>query len=268
MRATRLDRSSSPHAPRPVRIVHIGIGNFSRSHQAWYTQAADSEREWGITAFTGRRRGVADALGRQQGLYTLIERGPAGDHLSVIDAVQDVRPGTELPSLIEAVAAPRTAVVTLTITEAGYRPPAAAERAAAGAGDTALGRLARALVERHRRGAGPLALVSCDNLHANGRVLRERIVELIDDDRAAEWVERELAFVTTSVDRITPATTDADRALVESATGLYDAAPVVCEPFSDWVLCGQFPAGRPEWERAGAGSSQSSSRGSCESCGC
>jgi fructuronate reductase len=252
MSAVRLDRSSSPRAPRPVRIVHIGIGNFSRSHQAWYTQTADSQRQWGIAGFTGRRADVADALGPQQGLYALIERRPNGDCLSVVDAVQDVRPGADVRGLIEAVAAPQTAVVTLTITEAGYRPPAAAERAAAGAGDTALGRLSRALVERHRRGAGPLALVSCDNLHANGQVLRERIVQLIGDDRAVEWVQRELAFVATSVDRITPAATDADRALVESAIGLHDAAPVVCEPFSDWVLCGEFPAGRPEWEQAGA----------------
>ena len=232
--------------------MHIGLGNFSRSHQAWYTQAADPERQWGIAAFTGRRPDVAEALGPQQGLYTLIERGPTGDHLSVVDAIQDVHPGTDLQGLIEAVAAQDTAVVTLTITEAGYRSPAAAERAAAGAGDTALGRLSRALVERHLRGAGPLALVSCDNLHANGQVLRERIVELIDDDRTIEWVQREVAFVATSVDRITPASTDGDRALVESALGLHDAAPVVCEPFSDWVLCGEFPAGRPGWERAGA----------------
>ncbi len=237
-----------------MRIVHIGIGNFSRAHQAWYTQAVDAERQWGIAAFTGRRADVAEALAPQQGLYTLIERGAGGDRMSIVDVLQDVRPGTQEQSLIEAVAAPQTAVVTLTITEAGYRPPAAAERAAAGAERSALGRLARALVERRRRGAGPLALVSCDNVHANGNVLRERILELVDrlEPRTRGWVERELAFVGTSVDRITPATTESDRALVASELGFEDAAPVVCEPFSDWVLCGEFPAGRPSWELAGA----------------
>ncbi len=263
MPTTPLNRSSWPQPQRPVRIVHIGIGNFSRAHLTWYTQTADTARQWGIIGFTGRRPDIADALAPQQGLYTLIERGADGDRMSVIDVLQDVRPAAQEQSLIEAVAAPETAVVTLTITEAGYRPPAAAERAAAGADSSALGRLARGLVERHRRRAGPLALVSCDNVHANGSVLRERILELVDRlepgvgvDRlergVGEWVGREVAFVGTSVDRITPATTDADRGLVASELGFDDAAPVVCEPFSDWVLCGEFPAGRPGWELAGA----------------
>jgi fructuronate reductase len=124
MTATRLDRSSWPAPLRPARIVHIGVGNFSRAHQAWYT-AADPTRTWGILGFTGRRPDLADALAPQQGLYTLIERGPLTDRVSVIDAVCEVRPGTDLDGLVEALASPQTSIVTLTVTEAGYdRSPA------------------------------------------------------------------------------------------------------------------------------------------------
>jgi len=249
MTATRLDRSSWPAPPRPARIVHIGVGNFSRAHQAWYT-AADPTGAWGILGFTGRRPDLAGALAPQQGLYTLIERGPLTDRLSVIDAVCDVRPGADIGGLVEALAAPQTSIVTLTVTEAGYGPSPALGSAL----PSAPGRLALGLAQRRRHGGGPLAVVSCDNLHANGSVLRERTIGMADqlDPGLAAWVEREVSFVSTSVDRITPATTDDDRRLAEAEIGLVDAAPVVTEPFSDWVLSGEFPGGRPDWEVAGA----------------
>jgi fructuronate reductase len=96
--------------------------------------------------------------------------------------------------------------------------------------------------------------VSCDNLHANGSVLRERVSAAAGrlDAEAAAWIDRELSFVSTSVDRITPRTNDEDRAMVERELGFHDASPVVTEPFSDWILCGEFPGGRPRWELAGA----------------
>ncbi|MGC9221904.1 MAG: mannitol dehydrogenase family protein, partial [Solirubrobacteraceae bacterium] len=257
MSAPRLDRASWSAPLRPARIVHIGIGNFSRAHQAWYTMRADQQREWGIVAFTGRRPALAEALTPQQGLYVLIERGPREEHLSVIDTLQEVRAGGELDALVGAIASPQCAVVTLTVTEAGYRPPAAAERAAAGAGarlPTPAQRLALALRQRWRNGAGGLAVVSCDNVAANGQRLQALVLdeaERLGRDLAA-WVGREVSFVSTSVDRITPPAGQADRVLVERELGLHDAWPVVCEPFSDWVLCGGFPAGRPSWEVAGA----------------
>ncbi len=237
-----------------MRIVHIGIGNFSRAHQAWYTQVADDAGEWGICAFTGRRPDAAEALGPQQGLYTLIERGTETDVLSVIEVVSEVRPGSDIDGFIAAVAARQTAVVTLTVTEAGYRPPLQADRATATIVSTPPQRLAAALVERHRRHGGPLAIVSCDNLHANGRVLRERVLAEAEplDEEAAGWIDREVSFVSTSVDRITPRITDADRELVARELGFTDVSPVVTEPFSDWILSGEFPDGRPDWESAGA----------------
>jgi fructuronate reductase len=134
-------------------------------------------------------------------------------------------------------------VVTLTVTEAGYAP-----------GSAVLEHLTRALAARRDLGLSPLALVSCDNLHANGEVLRDHVLGLADrlDPELPLWIECECAFVSTSVDRITPRTTDADRALVTQELEIRDAVPVVCEPFSDWVLSGDFPAGRPRWEDAGA----------------
>ena len=235
-----------------MRIVHIGIGNFSRAHQAWYTMTADAAGEWGICAFTGRRPEAAEALGPQQGLYTLIERSAASDSLSVIEVVSEVRPGSDIDGLIAAVAAEPTAIVTLTVTEAGYRPAPQHEHPASET--TPPQRLAAALVERHSRRGGPLAIVSCDNLHANGGLLRERVLAEAEplDQQAVGWIDREVSFVNTSVDRITPRISDADRELVARELGFIDVSPVVTEPFSDWILSGEFPAGRPEWELAGA----------------
>ncbi len=248
MPAPLLDRSTHPVPARPVRIVHLGVGNFSRAHQAWYTTVADRESQWGICAFTGRRAAVAEQLGAQQGLYTLIERGPVDDRLTLIDVIGEVRPGTDLERLVEVVAAPQTALVTLTVTEAGYAP------VTTDPATSAVGRLVLGLAARRRGGGPPLAVVSCDNLHENGQVLRERVLEAAErlDRECASWISREVSFVDTSVDRITPRITDADRVLVEQRLGWRDEAPVVTEPFSDWVLSGEFPAGRPEWEIAGA----------------
>jgi fructuronate reductase len=244
MPANRLSRSTSPARVRPPRIVHIGLGNFSRAHQAWYTARADESGDWGVIGFTGRSGAIADALAPQHGLYTLIERGPHTDRLEIIDIIQGVRPASDLAALGAAVSDPLAAVVTLTITEAGY----------VAASDGALGRLALALRERASAGGGPIALVSADNLTANGSVLRSRVLELAErlDRGLPAWIEREVAFVASSADRITPRTTEEDRALVERQIGLVDVAPVVCEPFADWVICGEFPAGRPPWESAGA----------------
>jgi len=229
----------------PVRIVHLGLGNFHRSHQAWYTELAIDRAEWGIAGFAVRGAGLADRLAAQDGLFTLIERGPETDEVSVIGSLVEAGPG-DASRVAELLASPATAIVTLTITEAGYRLD---ERT-----PLALGRLVMGLEARRLARGGPLAVVSCDNLPANGAATRAAVLGLATalDRSLAGWVDEYVSFVSTSVDRITPHLTDAELADLSTASGREDAAPVVAEPFSDWVLQGAFPAGRPQWETAGA----------------
>jgi fructuronate reductase len=225
--------------PPPVRAVHLGLGSFFRAHQAWYTDRADDGAEWGIAAFTGRRPDLAEALTAQDGLYTLVTRRADGDEFGVVRSVARAHAADEHDAWLRYLASPDVQVVTLTVTEAGYRPDAAPARLLAG------------LRARRAADAGPLALVPCDNLPDNGAVLATALRELADPSMR-EWLDHSLSVATTMVDRITPQPTDADRATVLAATGTDDASPVVTEPFSEWVICGDFPGGRPAWESAGA----------------
>jgi fructuronate reductase len=262
----------------PVRIVHLGLGAFARAHQAWYTATVDDTNEWGIAAFTGRSATAAEELAPQNGLYSLIERSAEGDTASVVTSLVEAWDGARIDRLVQLIGAPTTAIVTLTITESGYRlnpdgspaldDPAVsadvellrslfAEDATMGGKDgprTALGRLLLGLETRRRGDVGPLAVVPCDNMPDNGPYVRAGLLGLAatTSDRLAEWIDQNVSFVSTSVDRITPKTTASDIAAVTALTGWADAAPVVTEPFHDWILSGAFPAGRPDWERAGA----------------
>lgn len=268
-----LDRKLKPLPKPPVRIVHLGLGAFHRSHQAWYTQQAPDAAEWGIAAFTGRRPSAAEALSRQDCLYTLIERSAGGDSFEVIGSIVEAVDGADVGRLCELLAAGQTAIVTLTITEAAYglaadgtfdagapgvvedlRTLAAAAAGEAGVPGTPLGRLVLALARRRDSGAGPIAVVSCDNLSANGEVARRAVLGLASawGQDLAEWITANVSFVSTSVDRITPRTTESDIAEVAEQCGYSDNSPVVAEPFRNWVLSGGFPAGRPRWEEAGA----------------
>lgn len=246
----------------PVRIVHLGLGAFHRSHQAWYTHHAGDASEWGIAAFTGRRPDAAEALAAQDGLFTMIERSTELDTFEVIGSIVEAVDGRDLVRLDELVAAPTTSIVTLTITEVAYRveEEVIANRTAAIAGGdpgtptTPLGRLVHALAARRAAGAGPVAVVCCDNLSDNATVARKAVARLADsvDPELAGWIGRNVSFVGTSVDRITPRTTAEDLAEVRETCGFRDSSAVVAEPFRDWVLSGDFPAGRPRWEDAGA----------------
>jgi fructuronate reductase len=216
---------------RTARIAHLGLGAFARAHQAWYTQVASED--WGIMASTSR---ITADLAKQGCRYSLIERGPEVDSISVIDSVVDVEWNLE-DILSER---PEIAVVTLTVTEAGYLPSSFAMRD-----------LADGLDERRMTGGGPIAVVPCDNVPSNGTVVHDALLS-IANDQLAKWIADNVSFVSTMVDRITPATTQADINIASKALGWYDAVPVVTEPFTEWVLQGDFPAGRPEWEKAGA----------------
>ncbi|SDH48593.1 fructuronate reductase [Leifsonia sp. 98AMF] len=230
-------------ARHPVRVAHLGLGAFHRAHQAWYTQAADDAGgSWGIAAFTGRSPEAARVLAAQDAVYTLVERGADGDAARPVDALSRVHDGADRDAWRATIADPDVAVLTLTVTEAGYRP-----------GSGAPARVLDGLAARSAAGAGGIAVVSCDNLARNGEVLRDSVLALAAPDaELSDWIRAEVSFVSTMVDRITPATTDADRAEVRRLTGWDDAAPVVTEPFTEWVLAGAFPAGRPDWEAGGA----------------
>lgn len=236
----QLSRSLSgmPAAPC-VRMVHVGVGNFFRAHQAWYTHHAPDAADWGIAGFTGRSAAMAEALTPQDGLYTLVTRGADGDAFEVVGALAEVHPAADDQAFARLLADPEVAVVTATITEQGWLAGPVPARLAAG------------LRARRDAGAGPITVLPCDNLPDNGAVARREVMRHCDDDLAA-WVERNVDFATSMVDRITPATTDDLADVVAAATGHRDASPVPTEPFSEWVVAGRFPAGRPRWEDAGA----------------
>jgi fructuronate reductase len=253
-----------------VRIVHLGLGNFFRAHQAWYTAAAPDAAGWGIAAFTGRSTALADALTGQDGLYTLVVRGPDGDTCEVVGSVVAAHAGTDLGSWYDYLARPEVRIVTLTVTEAAYlrgpdggldttRPDLGEDLAALRGGPrpavlTVPARLVAGLAARRAADAGPLTVVSCDNLPENGAVTAGVVTDLaaLVSPDLADWIRDTVSFVTTMVDRITPATTEDDVRSVAAQTGRADAAPVVTEPYTEWVLSGDFPGGRPAWEGAGA----------------
>ena len=161
-------------------------------------------------------------------------------------------------------------MVTITVTEQGYladpRPPAATHRRGGRPTSppcrtirrlpvgTLPGRLVAGLAARRAAGAGPITVLSCDNLPENGEVAASVVTQLAQsvDPALAEWIGEHVDFASSMVDRITPTTTDADRALVAAELGYVDASPVATEPFHEWVMSGRFPAGRPRWEDAGA----------------
>lgn len=256
--------------PAPVRIVHLGLGNFFRAHQAWYTEHASDAEDWGIAAFTGRRPDAARALAPQDGLYTLIVRTAEADELEVIGSVSAVHAAADNPAWLDYLRAEETSVVTLTVTEAGYlrgsdgridleHPDVQADVAALRVDPTTParttpGRLLAGLIARRTADAGPITVLPCDNLPGNGDVVAGVVRDLAElvEPSLLPWLDSDVDFATSMVDRITPATTDADRETVRTHLRVEDVAPVPTEPFSEWVIEGRFPAGRPRWEDAGA----------------
>jgi fructuronate reductase len=252
-RANFAAQTRSPNRVAPQRIVHIGLGAFHRAHQAWFTSQVDTDKAWGITAFTGRSAKAAEELAPQDGLFTLVTRGEDGDHFEVIDSISAAVDGNDTQAFIDAIVDEQTAIVTLTITEAGYGMDAAGHVDKVNS-PAALQRLAAALDARRLFHGKPIAIVSCDNMPSNGALLKVAMGDLFEafGAEAQAWMASEVSFVTTSIDRITPKTTEEDIAIVKAETGWDDAAPVITEPFKDWVLEGEFPLGRPAWQNAGA----------------
>lgn len=239
-------------------IVHIGIGAFHRAHQAAYTDdaIASGDRLWGITGVSLRHPAVAAQLNPQDGLYTLVIRGNAAPQQRVIGAVRGVLVAPENPrAVLDAIAAPATRLVSLTISEKGYCRRADGALDFALADDASVYRfLGQGLAARRAAGLPGITLLSCDNLSGNGAQLRGLLTQYLE--RAAPsltaWFDTRCRCPGTMVDRIVPATTPADLGELALAFGVNDAAAVFTEPFTQWVIEDDFAVERPRWETGGA----------------
>ena len=240
-------------------IVHFGIGAFHRAHQAVYTDDAmgAGDRDWGIVGVSLRSGDVAAQLGPQDGLYTVSSRTAAGPEIRLIGAVQRVLVAAQEPqAVIDVLAAPTTHIVSFTVTEKGYLRTADGQlNLDAAKGPSSFYRfVGAALAARKAAGLPGLTLLSCDNLANNGAVLRALMRQYLATDHpdVALWFDATCRCPATMIDRIVPATTNADRAAVEAVLGVRDEGAVVTEAFSQWVIEDDFAGPRPRWDTVGA----------------
>jgi mannitol 2-dehydrogenase len=257
-----------------VGIVHFGVGNFHRAHQAMYIDrllTSGRGHEWGICGIglLDRDAAMRDALTGQDGLYTLTLRHADGrDEIGVIGSIRRFLHAPDEPAaVLEQLADPAVRIVSLTITEGGYvEDPTSGKRASddplvmaetnGGLAQprTAFGWIVAGLRERRRRGIPPFTVMCCDNIPGNGAVARQSVaaVARLADPALADWISSEVAFPSTMVDRITPVTVSTDRERIRERLHVEDAWPVASEPFTQWVVEDRFPTGRPPLESVGA----------------
>ncbi|MTJ82559.1 MAG: mannitol dehydrogenase family protein [Telmatospirillum sp.] len=250
-------------------ILHIGLGAFCRGHLATYTDEVleTGARDWGIVGVDLLSPAIRDALKPQDCLYTVLTRENGEDHLRVVGSMIDAMvTSDQLRDVLALAVNPDIRIITLTVTEKGYCQDAAtgtldenhpmirADLADPTAPRSVPGLLTEAIRLRREAGVAPFTVLVCDNLAENGIKVRRivtRFATLRDPD-LGHFIEDTISFPCTMVDRITPATQDADREAVARGLGVTDAWPVVCEPFRQWVIEDRFPLGRPSWEAAGA----------------
>ncbi len=252
-----------------VGIVHLGIGAFHRAHQAVYIDdlLAQSAGDWRILGVSLRSQAVRDQLVPQDGLYTLVEREGEDERLRIIGSIADVLVAPENPqAVLDAIAAPATHIVSLTITEKGYchdpasgainwdHPDIVNDLANLAAPKSAIGYLAAGLKQRMETGTGPITLMSCDNLPHNGAVLKAVLTAFVAKTapELTAWLAANTSFPATMVDRIVPATTDTDLDRLAARLGVADNGMVKAEPFSQWVIEDDFAGPRPAFETVGA----------------
>lgn len=252
-------------------VVHLGAGAFFRAHGAVLTEdamLATGETAWGVCAVTGRSPSVWKQLAPQDGLFTVSERGRGSRPARLVSSVRETLAGPRDPwAVVERIADPSTRIVTLTVTEKGYRAHPRTGRPDARdpvmRGDlsgapplTPVGQIAHGLELRRRRETGPLTVLSCDNLSQNGDRLAAQVSDFVatlwTDGPLRDWMRENVTFPNTMVDRMVPATTPEDLDRVEREFGLRDEAAVVAEPFLQWVVEDRFATERPRWEEAGA----------------
>ncbi|KAA8730369.1 mannitol dehydrogenase family protein [Ewingella americana] len=254
------------------RIVHIGFGAFHRAHQALMTDRVLNKQggDWGIceVSLFGRDN-LIKALRQQDNLFTVLEKGAEGDQAIVIGAVCETLHGRieGINAVVEKLAEPQVAIVSLTITEKGYciepgsgkldldNPQIQQDLTGEQTPSTAPGILVEALRLRHQRGLPGFSVLSCDNIPENGHVVKNAVLGLAQARSAelAAWIESHVTFPSTMVDRIVPAATEnALDEITEALGGVADPCGIACEPFIQWVVEDNFVAGRPAWEEVGA----------------
>jgi fructuronate reductase len=248
----------------PVRIVHLGLGAFFRAHGAVIVEQAAPD--WGILGVSLQNPDMRDRLAPQGGTYWAVEQGPGGEVARHVQIVQGVLVAKEDPgAVLAAMAAPDVRIVSLTVTEKGYCHEPSTRRLNADHPDivhdlanplprSAPGFLVRALAARRAAGLPPFTVLCCDNLPDNGRVVRGVVLDLAAriDPALAHWIAAHARFPGTMVDRIVPATRPEDIDRIATLTGRHDAAPVLHEPFRQWVVQDDFvPGTRPDLAAAG-----------------
>jgi len=253
-------------------IVHFGVGGFHRAHEAMYLDrlmATGAALDWaicGVGVMPADRR-MAEVMHAQGGLYTLVVKAPDGTlEARVVGSIKEYLFAPDDPeAVIEKMAGPEVRIVSLTITEGGYNINAVTGEFVAENPDvrhdlqpgtaprTTFGLITAALARRRERGVPPFTIMSCDNIQGNGHAARRSFVAFATllDPELGTWVQDRVAFPNSMVDRITPVTTDDDRAEVRKRYGVDDAWPVVCEPFTQWALEDRFSLGRPRLEDVG-----------------
>ncbi len=251
-------------------VLHYGVGNFHRAHQAVYLDDLFNlgiDFSWGIVGAGVRATDeiVRQKLGEQDWLTTVVEQEAEASEARVIGAMIDfVKPG-DIEANLARLSDPAIRIVSLTITEGGYYIDPATQRFDAGAADivhdaghfeapkTAFGLIAAGLKRRRAKGVAPFTVMSCDNIPGNGHVTQNAVIGLaaLADPELARWIEANVAFPNSMVDRITPATSDREREILREQFGVEDNWPVFCEAFRQWVVEDRFPAGRPALEKVG-----------------
>jgi len=266
MQYPRLVRNGT--APR-TGIVHFGPGAFFRAFNAIYTDESISRNggDWGITAVSLKSASARDQLLPQKCVYTAVELSPSSKNTRIVGSVNNVLVAPEDPvAVLDVMADPAVKIVSLTVTEKGYchnpadgklnieHPDIVADLADIEQPKSVPGLLVAALARRRALGIKAFSVLSCDNLPANGKLIRGIVLDFAHrlDQSLARWIEHEVTFPCTMVDRITPATTQHNIESLAETTGYFDPGCVVHEPFRQWVIEDKFVNGRPAWDTVGA----------------
>jgi mannitol 2-dehydrogenase len=280
--ATSLNLANLPALARTARvpnyrradlkagIVHFGIGNFHRAHQAVYCDDlfnAGLDHDWAIVGagVMASDHKVREILAGQDYLTTVVEQEAGKSEARVTGAMIDYIEPQDAAAIVARLADPAIRIVSLTVTEGGYfidpasgkfnpaHPDMVDDGANPGQPRTAFGMILAGLRRRRQAGLAPFTVMSCDNIPGNGHVTQDALTGLaeISDPAFAAWVRAEVAFPNSMVDRITPGTGDRERGLARDLFDIEDAWPVFCEDFRQWVVEDRFPAGRPAWEKVG-----------------